>query len=431
MDVGAIDSRRQRAAAAARVSPRPSSCVRARTGGVVVTTNVFVVAVALVISPRGRSARTTAARVRARCLPRGLRARLRARRGAGPAHRGAHRRQGRHRRRSPPRSVVLTTPYPQVSRRCSGVPGIVGDAMLMTYRSFFLLPGSSRTSSAPCGCAPDSRRAPRARGAGDDRGAGRAAALLARPLAARVRRHAAARLQRAPARSACREAAARRAMPRCWRRPRWCSPWRPVARRGRRSTRTAGCPLPSLALLAGGRDPFHAPGGRTMSPPRPRFTRTYAEPPPRRSCASCVQHAYEDGTHVDLCGIDFVAHRGTRVALLGPNGSGKTTLLFHLLGLLASQEGEVRVLGVDPARTGPRSASASASCSRTWTSSSSPPPSPTTSPSRRASTGCPRTRSRARGPRARPARHRGSRGRACRTTCPAARSARSRWRARS
>jgi cobalt/nickel transport system ATP-binding protein len=65
---------------------------------------------------------------------------------------------------------------------------------------------------------------------------------------------------------------------------------------------------------------------------------------------SCVKHAYEDGTEVDLCGLEFTADRGSRVAILGPNGSGKTTLLFHVLGLLAAQEGEVSVLGVDPSR---------------------------------------------------------------------------------
>jgi cobalt/nickel transport system ATP-binding protein len=65
---------------------------------------------------------------------------------------------------------------------------------------------------------------------------------------------------------------------------------------------------------------------------------------------SCVRHSYEDGTEVHLCGLDFVVRRGTRVAVLGPNGSGKTTLLYHVLGLLQSQEGEVRVFGVDPSR---------------------------------------------------------------------------------
>lgn len=65
---------------------------------------------------------------------------------------------------------------------------------------------------------------------------------------------------------------------------------------------------------------------------------------------SCVKHVYSDGSRVELCGLDFVVRRGTRVALLGPNGSGKTTLLFHLLGLLKPAEGSVAVLGVDPAR---------------------------------------------------------------------------------
>lgn len=63
---------------------------------------------------------------------------------------------------------------------------------------------------------------------------------------------------------------------------------------------------------------------------------------------SCVSHTYEDGTSVSLCGLDFVAHAGERVAVLGPNGSGKTTLLFHVLGLLTPEEGVVRVFGRDP-----------------------------------------------------------------------------------
>lgn len=65
---------------------------------------------------------------------------------------------------------------------------------------------------------------------------------------------------------------------------------------------------------------------------------------------SCVKHRYEDGTEVSLCGMEFVARRGQRVAVLGPNGSGKTTMLFHLLGLLRAEEGSVRVFGVDPSR---------------------------------------------------------------------------------
>jgi len=65
---------------------------------------------------------------------------------------------------------------------------------------------------------------------------------------------------------------------------------------------------------------------------------------------SCVRHRYEDGTSVHLCGLDFVAPRGSRVAILGPNGAGKTTLLFHILGLLEPQEGHVTVFGVEPAK---------------------------------------------------------------------------------
>ncbi|MDA3936181.1 MAG: ABC transporter ATP-binding protein [Actinomycetota bacterium] len=64
----------------------------------------------------------------------------------------------------------------------------------------------------------------------------------------------------------------------------------------------------------------------------------------------CVQHSYDDGTKVSLCGLDFVAQRGQRVAILGPNGSGKTTMLYHILGLLKAQKGMVRVFGADPSK---------------------------------------------------------------------------------
>jgi len=77
--------------------------------------------------------------------------------------------------------------------------------------------------------------------------------------------------------------------------------------------------------------------------PQPQIERSVAH-------ISCIKHTYEDGSHVELCGLDFVVEPGRRVALLGPNGSGKTTLLFHLLGLLRPAEGSVTVMGVDPAR---------------------------------------------------------------------------------
>ena len=64
---------------------------------------------------------------------------------------------------------------------------------------------------------------------------------------------------------------------------------------------------------------------------------------------SCVRHTYSDSTTVHLCGLDFVVTAAQRVIILGPNGSGKSTLLYHLLGLLHPDEGEVRLFGHDPA----------------------------------------------------------------------------------
>ncbi len=48
--------------------------------------------------------------------------------------------------------------------------------------------------------------------------------------------------------------------------------------------------------------------------------------------------------------ISFAVGRGEIFGLLGPNGAGKTTTILMLLGLTEISEGEVRVLGFDPAR---------------------------------------------------------------------------------
>ncbi len=64
---------------------------------------------------------------------------------------------------------------------------------------------------------------------------------------------------------------------------------------------------------------------------------------------SCLKHVYPDTTEIHICGLDFVVNRGERVVVLGGNGSGKTTLLYHILGLLAPDEGKVSVFGVNPA----------------------------------------------------------------------------------
>ncbi len=48
--------------------------------------------------------------------------------------------------------------------------------------------------------------------------------------------------------------------------------------------------------------------------------------------------------------LNLKIHRGEVFGMLGPNGSGKTTTILMLLGLTEPTAGEVRVLGLDPAR---------------------------------------------------------------------------------
>ncbi len=55
-----------------------------------------------------------------------------------------------------------------------------------------------------------------------------------------------------------------------------------------------------------------------------------------------------------LEGIDFTATRGEVLVLLGPNGAGKTTTIEILEGFRMRSGGDVRVLGMDPARAGER-----------------------------------------------------------------------------
>lgn len=65
---------------------------------------------------------------------------------------------------------------------------------------------------------------------------------------------------------------------------------------------------------------------------------------------SNLKFKYPDGTALVYDGQDFTVSQGERVVILGPNGSGKSTLLSLLLGLLTSSEGEINVLGIDPAK---------------------------------------------------------------------------------
>jgi ABC-2 type transport system ATP-binding protein len=58
------------------------------------------------------------------------------------------------------------------------------------------------------------------------------------------------------------------------------------------------------------------------------------------------------GDVVAVAGIDFEIDAGEVFSLLGPNGAGKTTTVEILEGYRERDDGEVKVLGVDPAHTG-------------------------------------------------------------------------------
>jgi ABC-2 type transport system ATP-binding protein len=60
-----------------------------------------------------------------------------------------------------------------------------------------------------------------------------------------------------------------------------------------------------------------------------------------------LRKAYGDVQAVD--GIDLTVRRGEVLAVLGPNGAGKTTTVEILEGHRRADEGDVRVLGFDPA----------------------------------------------------------------------------------
>lgn len=65
---------------------------------------------------------------------------------------------------------------------------------------------------------------------------------------------------------------------------------------------------------------------------------------------SSVKKYYDSIKAVD--GVSFSVNEGEIFALLGPNGAGKTTLIEILEGLRKRDEGEVKVLGLDPWESG-------------------------------------------------------------------------------
>ncbi|CAN5676998.1 ABC transporter ATP-binding protein [soil metagenome] len=54
------------------------------------------------------------------------------------------------------------------------------------------------------------------------------------------------------------------------------------------------------------------------------------------------------GSTAAVDGISFQVDQGEVLALLGPNGAGKTTTVETLEGLLVPDQGQVRILGLDP-----------------------------------------------------------------------------------
>jgi lipooligosaccharide transport system ATP-binding protein len=60
------------------------------------------------------------------------------------------------------------------------------------------------------------------------------------------------------------------------------------------------------------------------------------------------------GGSVAVAGIDFDLHRGEAFGFLGPNGAGKSSTM-RMIGCVSPRSGgELSVLGLDPARDGPR-----------------------------------------------------------------------------
>lgn len=52
-------------------------------------------------------------------------------------------------------------------------------------------------------------------------------------------------------------------------------------------------------------------------------------------------------THLALDDVSLHVPRGEVFGFLGPNGAGKTTLIKILVGILAADNGDCKILGVD------------------------------------------------------------------------------------
>ncbi|MDP8987456.1 MAG: ABC transporter ATP-binding protein [Actinomycetota bacterium] len=68
--------------------------------------------------------------------------------------------------------------------------------------------------------------------------------------------------------------------------------------------------------------------------------------------ARCLTKRF--GRHVAVDGIDFSVERGEAFGFLGPNGAGKSSTMRMIGCVSPVSEGHLRILGMDPARDGPR-----------------------------------------------------------------------------
>lgn len=69
---------------------------------------------------------------------------------------------------------------------------------------------------------------------------------------------------------------------------------------------------------------------------------------------SCSNLFKNYGAKKVLKGVDLEVSPGTIFALLGTNGAGKTSLIRCLLGLIPSTKGDIKVLGEEPYKIGPK-----------------------------------------------------------------------------